>query len=177
MKDHQKINATFRLDLSNFKQIQREAEIRRTSVNALINQMMEMYVSWHFYAGKANMIPIPQKILTLLFVQYKDADIVKMAKDAAREFKDVVMLLRGNYDVDSFLSVIDTWSTVSEFSYTHKIDDSLHRFVIQHNLGKKGSVFLINMFDEVFSGFDIKKEHYDLTENSITIAIDTKSTS
>ena len=94
-------------------------------------------------------------------------------KISANETKDFVLLLRSEYNIDSFLSVLESWIRASGYPFRHENTDKVHSYVIRHDMGKKMSLYLAEHYRYVFEEFGLRTVHFDLTENTLSFIVDT----
>jgi hypothetical protein len=93
---------------------------------------------------------------------------------AKNDIKDMTLLLRQEYTLSSFLDMIESWLRVSGFSYRRDGTDRVEKFVIQHDMGKRWSVYFERLFRYVFEDLNQKKPTFDITDNSIAFRIYTE---
>lgn len=170
-----KESVTFRLDSANLSSLEKEAQRKGVSLNTLVSQIIDRHVDWHMFSADANLVSFPQKFIFELLAKYNDSEIEQIAEKIAQdEVKDIMLLLRRKNDPESFLDIIDTWAKVSNFPYSHEINDTIHEFIIQHDMGQKLSLYLKRLFEFMFESFELKKVEFDTTQNSISFIVDTK---
>ena len=94
---------------------------------------------------------------------------------ATNETKDMTLLLRKEYSLSSFLDTIESWLRVSGFPYRrdsdYNRDNQMQTFVIQHDMGKRWSLYFERLFKYVFEDLNLKKYTIDKTDNSLTFKI------
>ena len=93
---------------------------------------------------------------------------------AKNEIKDMTLLLRKEYTLSSFLDTIESWLRVSGFPYRRDediTDNHTHTFVIQHDMGKRWSMYFDRLFKYVFEELNLRKYSFDNTDNSVTFKI------
>ncbi len=104
-------------------------------------------MDWHFSAAKAGWVPVQREMLRRMIDETTDEKIRGLADYAARnQMQDLVLLLRREYDLASFLDVMEAWLKVSQFPYNHSSNNGKHIIVIQHDLGKKWSAYMTQLF-------------------------------
>jgi hypothetical protein len=67
---------TFRLDLPVIDELQRDADLRETSLNVLVNQVLRRYKDCDRYDNRLGMMPVPKIMLS---------NLVNSAIDLARK--------------------------------------------------------------------------------------------
>ncbi|MDE1725653.1 MAG: hypothetical protein KGH89_00115 [Thaumarchaeota archaeon] len=134
-----------------------------------------MHVDWHSNAGKAGFLSVRRSLLQELLKQYSEKNISNIARRVAKDTtKDIVLLLRKQYNTKSFLSVIEASIKASNYSYQHEINDTVHTFIIQHDMGKKWSIYLAELYQSMIEELDANRVGYDLTANTVSFSIDEK---
>ncbi|RDJ31146.1 MAG: hypothetical protein DWQ18_03810 [Crenarchaeota archaeon] len=169
-----KTSVTFRLDPNNLRILNEEAKKKEISLNTLANQIVSSYVDWHSAATQAGFVSLRKQLIKLLLEKYSGSEIMNIAeKVAADTTKDIVLLLRQKYNIETALNVIETWIRISNYPYSHIIDETKHTFVIQHDMGAKWSIYLSGLYKYVFESFQLKKVDFDYTEKSLSFEVDT----
>jgi len=167
---------TFRLEESLVDKLRKESEQKQTSLNTLANQIFNEHIDWHSNATKAGFIPVRKAFLIQLIDRLAEKDILAITEYLAKnESKDFVLLLRDTYDIESALDVIETWMSISGFPHKHLVNDCVHSYIIQHELGRKWSVYLSEMYRFLFEEFGLKKVHFDITDNTVSLTVDIKA--
>jgi hypothetical protein len=79
----------------------------------------------------------------------------------------------------SALYFIERWIKISGYTYRHdKSDDdkNRHRYLIQHDMGIKWSIYLANLyqflFDELNKNTNKKRIQFDETKNTLAFTVD-----
>jgi hypothetical protein len=86
--------------------------------------------------------------------------------------KDMLLMMKQHYSTAAFVDLIESWIRVSGFPYTHNQSDNTHGFVIQHDMGKRWSIYLAELFKYVFSDLGAKWADFQITENTVTFNVD-----
>ena len=134
---HQSESITFRLDSTILNKLHREAEQKDISVNALVSHIIRNHIGWHSNAAKAGFVTVRRGLLSFLISKLSQKEISFIAEYIAKnEIKDIVLLLRNEYNIESALDVIETWIKISGYPYRHEVNYTLHTYVIQHDMGK-----------------------------------------
>jgi hypothetical protein len=91
--------------------------------------------------------------------------------------KDSILLLKKEYTIKSALDFLETWIKISGYPYRHEQDNNgqnRHLYVIQHDMGKKWSIYLANLYQFLFDelGENKRRIEFDKTENTLAFTID-----
>lgn len=163
---------SFRLGKDLLDELRLEAEQKQISLNTFANQIFRQFMDWHLSAAKAGWVPVQREMLRSMIDKSSDEDIVMLAENIARtQMPEFILLLRREYDFASFLDVMEAWMKVSQFPYNHRNNDDKHLFVIQHELGKKWSLYMKKLFETVCEELASRPE-ISMTDNTITVKVD-----
>lgn len=166
---------TLRLGGDTLEALRMEASQKQTSVNTLVSQVLTQYVRWYSNANMAGFISVRKTLLEKLLESHTEEQVISIAAHVSKTAKDNVLLLRSQYNMANALDVLETWIAISGFTYKHAIDGSRHTFVIQHEMGKKWSLYLAELCRNMCHEFGIAKFGSDLGESVVMIEIDTSS--
>jgi hypothetical protein len=173
-----KENITFRFSKQILDKLRFEAEHQNVSLNTIAQRVVSEYYDWHINAAKAGMIPIHKSLLALLLDKISDDETKKVGEFFAdSKIKEILLVLRSDYSVSSFLDMFESWLTVSSMLYGKEMKNNRYSYVIQHDLGMKWSLFLSTMIQHVFGNMGIEKANFELTENTIMFDVPVKSVS
>lgn len=178
-------SVTLRFDNEILSQLRNEAKQKRISVNTLASQIFQSHVEYDTYASKAGMVSFPKSLLTRLMDGLSEQGVEDLSKYIAKnEIKDMTLFFRKEYTLSSFLDTIESWLRVSGFPYRRDGgggDDDyiagkrIQTFIIQHDMGKRWSVYFERLFKYVFEDLNLRKYTIDTTDNSIAFKIQTES--
>jgi hypothetical protein len=150
-----------------------EANQKDVSLNSLVIQIIKGHIGWHSNASKAGFTSVRRGFITRLMEKLSEQEVIDIAKQVAKdETKALVLLLRNKYDIESSIDVMDNWIKVSGYSYRHESSSTLHSYVIQHDMGRKMSLYLAEMYRYLFQEFNLKKVDFDVDDNTISFVVD-----
>src|SRR5215472_6216276 len=162
---------SLRLDRAALNTIRSEARQKDISVNTLLNQIIRQHVQWHSYAASAGFLTVRKQLIMQLINRLDEEEIKNTAKEMSRESKDFVLLLRNEYRLESVLDVLQTWVRISGYKYKSEIKGSTQLHIIQHDMGKKWSLYLADLFRHIFEELEIRKMDFDVTENTLSFRL------
>jgi hypothetical protein len=164
---------TFRLPSDNLEQLCKEAETRQISVNTLVNQIVNEHLDWHLYAAQAKLYYVPKPFISRILERFTELQLSELAEASAKkDFVDIGLLLRGEFTMSSFLSILENWSRISDIPYRAEEIQNTQKIIIEHNMGSKYSY----LFKEIYrllleNSFEIKAK-FDITDNTIVLTFD-----
>jgi hypothetical protein len=124
---------TFRIPSSSIHQLRRESTKKQVSLNTLVNQILKEHLDWHTYAAQARMFHVPRSFFSRIVDKLTDEELSELAvTNAKKDFVDIGLLLKGEFTLTSFLSILENWSRI--FSYLIK---ELYRYILEEMFEKK----------------------------------------
>ncbi|MDE1863227.1 MAG: hypothetical protein KGI33_09970 [Thaumarchaeota archaeon] len=163
---------TFRIDKQVLDSLRDAAKRQKISPNSLAGQILGSYLEWGAKAVAAGWVSMPKPFLIELMKLIDEKDMTRTIAGLSSEFgKDADLFMRGRHDLEAWLSVIRSRATRSGFNIMeYRRGDELE-IVIQHDMGKKWSLYFKTFYENVF--YDLgAKARFDYTENTITITLD-----
>jgi predicted DNA-binding ribbon-helix-helix protein len=177
---------TLRLESEILDSLREEARRKDVSVNTLVRQVTKQHTSWHSRAAEAGFIYVRKVLMTKLLESQDDDQIKSIAKYVALSSKDFLLVLESDYNTRSALVMIETWMSISGFSYTHDTKDldyshRLHAFILLHHMGRKWSLYLAELYKNLFEEFEIRNIKFHMTDHTLafemTVPIDEDNSS
>jgi hypothetical protein len=166
-------SVTLRFDRNILDSLRSEAKDKQVSLNALVNQIARQHLDWHAHATKAGFITVRKSKITKILEKISEKDVVEIAEYIAKkESKSFVMMLRNEYSIYSALEVIETWIKIAGYSYRHEARGSEHSYVIQHDMGRKWSLYLREQYRFIFEDFGLPRVEFDASESTLSFKVD-----
>lgn len=162
-------SVTFRLNSSVLDKLSKRADLQKTSLNVLVNQILQNYVEWDADSIKAGWIPTQNTILTKLIETLDEKSISDIAKQSAKTCgKDSILYMYGKYNLENLLVNIHASAQRSGFNIKEYDENNSHEIVIQHDLGWKWSIFFKSYYQEIFHEID-QRVLFDYTATTLII--------
>lgn len=168
---------TFRLESEILDSLRQEAKRKDVSVNTLVSQIARQHTSWHSMAAYAGFISVRKPFITKVLESQDEEKIKSLASYVARSSnKDFILMLRGKYNIHSALDIIETWIRISGYSYTHNIENldysnRAHTFVIHHDMGRRWSLYLAELYKNLFEDFEVRNAQFELTDTTLVFRV------
>ena len=167
-----KENITFRLDKVTLDKLRFEAEEKNSSVNAIASAIFITHYKWTASAAKAGMIPIHKTLLAMFIDKLADEEVVKIAKLFAEvRVKDMTLVLRSDYNLSTFLDVLESWMNASSVSFGKNFANDSYRYFISHEIGSKWSSFLSIMLQSVLKKMGVSNVSFEVTDGTVTFSV------
>ncbi|MDH5432020.1 MAG: hypothetical protein OEW78_09105 [Nitrosopumilus sp.] len=145
--------ATFRLPENLLAELESEATQKEISQNVMVKQILEKFIRWDRFNDKIGMIPVPKGILTSLGISLESSDINMIVDVLKPIIKDNVLFMKGKYDLKRCIETLEDYMRASGMKSDHRVEGSLHHFIIQHGLGMNWSLLTEQLLKEIFHEF------------------------
>jgi hypothetical protein len=160
-----------RVDHKLAEELRSEAEHVNLSLNVLVNHVFRRYVEWERDAIKLGFIPITKELFASLMERLNENQIEQMAVASVKNLSDIVIYMQKKFDLQAVVQWIDQLCKVSGFAKKHVMNNSLHTFIVQHDLGMKCSIYFKTVFTMVFKTLQ-KTIDPDITPQSVVFTVD-----
>jgi len=157
---------TFRIPTNSISRLREESRKKQVSLNTLVNQIIKEHLDYHTLAAQAGLFYISRSTVSVILDKLTEEQISEIAVPIAIKNEDIGLLLRGEFTLSTFLNIIENWSRVTSFPYKHEINNDVHNFIIQHDMGKKYSFLLKGVFTNILEKFETKID-FTITDNTI----------
>jgi predicted DNA-binding ribbon-helix-helix protein len=166
-------SVTLRLDKDILDKLRREAKEKQVSLNVLVGQIALQHLDWHAYASKAGFLAVTRGTIQKTLEKITEKDAVEIGEYVAKkESKEFITMLRNDYSVTSALQVLDTWLKIVGYPYRHEVRGSEHSYIIQHEMGKKWSLYLKELFRLISEDFGLPRVDFDVNEDMLSFKVD-----
>ena len=151
------------------EELETQAMQQNTSQNVLIKQIVQKYLQWDRFSDSIAMIPIPKNILQTMGHDMTATDIDLIVESVKPIIKDSVMFMKGKYDLKRCIETLEDYMQATGMKSDHRVEGSLHHFIVQHGLGKNWSLFTEQLLKEIFHEFLPEKNVKCQTTDSTVI--------
>jgi hypothetical protein len=145
---------TFRIDTDTINKLGIESARQDISLNTSVDQILKRDVQWDTFERQAGMIPLAKPVVAQLLAYISKDDIANLAKNVAKStVQDIMLVMKGKIDLDSFLSWFETLMEKAfiEINHTVENNDNTHRYIIKHNLGENWALLVRNLLQIIFN--------------------------
>lgn len=173
-------SVSFRLPYDILYKLRQEAKRKEISVDRLMTQIAKQHTDWYVNASQIGFISVRKSLIMKLLDEIGEDEKIKgIAREVAKGSSDFLLLIKKQYNIpiESALDFIESWIKESGYPYLHDIsgvDQNIHHFVIQHDMGLKWSLYLSEIYRDLFEElFSITGVHFDMTDNTVGFTLDT----
>jgi hypothetical protein len=165
--------SSFRLEKEALAELRKIAEREKISLNTLVSQIFDQYLNWDSTAPKAGLIPQPKHLLVKILEKLTNDEITEIANYIAEtQVKSLMLATRKEYTVEALMKGIEYWAKASNFPSSHvEKPEGMHQYIIQHEMGKKWSLYYKQTFAKMFEQLGVKKSKIDTTNNTLVLTL------
>lgn len=164
---------SFRLDPGIIEKLNKAAKEDRITLNALVDQVFDNYVTWDRRAAKSGWVLIKNGVLKSFIESLDEKKIARLGIHAAKiVMKDTLLSFSGKIDLQTWLLITRHRSVRSGFAYQESESDDGIKIVITHGMGSKWSLFHKWYYSQMLKDLG-KKTDVEHTPNTIAINIKT----
>ena len=162
-------SVTFRLNSIVLEKMSKRADLQKTSLNVLVNQILQNYVEWNVDSIKAGWIPVQRTSLMKLVESIDEKNVSNIARESAKLCgKNSILYMYGKYDLEHVLKNIRAKAQRSGHNIKEYDENNNHEIVIQHDLGWNWSIFLKSYYQEIFYEIN-QRVLFDYTATTLII--------
>lgn len=149
-----------------------ESEMNATTLNTLISQVLSKHVEWDRFAEDIGFVFLTRPFLRSLLDNVDEKTVTALAVSTCRSaMRDAILFLKGEININFFLQALDLWIGASHIPFRHIEKNGNHRYVIQHELGKKWSVYITAVTNALLNEIGYRTENQRSDEQSVTFEI------
>jgi hypothetical protein len=145
---------TFRIDVDTIDKLRAESTRHDVSLNTSVNKILKRYVQWDMFEPQAGTMPLAKPVVAELLAIMSKEQITNFAKNIAKTaVQDILLVMKGKIDLDSFLSWFETLMKKAfiEINHTVENNDSTHRYTVKHNLGENWALLIKRLLQIIFN--------------------------
>jgi hypothetical protein len=167
-------SVTFRVNSEILRLLKKEANDKDISPSTLVNQLIKSHVGWHSVAPKAGFIPVRRVLITKLFEGLDEQEIRSTAQHVAKvSNREMLLHLRTRISIEAALNFFESWLRASNFGYRYQGTQNFrHFYVVQHNMGRKWSLYVGELYKYLFEECKAKKFEYYAREDTLLVTIE-----
>lgn len=164
---------TFRIDEGVMKALKAESDKKEVSLNTLVNQILKRFVDWDMYEPKVGMIPIAKPVVSALFENVGEKELVELARKVGKNaVHDIALFMKSKVDLDSFLSWFEMRMKNSSIELSHSVTSDVHTYIIKHDLGYNWSLYHKTLLELIFNEVLSKRIDVHITSTTLTFRIE-----
>lgn len=146
-----------------------ESELEGVTLNTLIGKILTKHVSWDKFSDEIGFVMSTRPFLRSLLELVDEEDIKKLALTVCRSsWRDAIIYTTGDLTIVNFLKVLELWLHSSHIHFRRILKSDNDKFVIQHDLGEKWSLYFVTVVGAVLG--EVGYKFVDLVSTPQTIS-------
>ena len=129
-------------------------------------------MQWYANAPKAGYVTVRRSLITAVLDRFTNDDMVALAKLTVQDSREISLQIAGEYNLSSILQIIEHKSYLSGYRVRKEVRDDYCSYVIYHDLGKKWSQYLGDLFKLELEDVGYKAE-FEILDNTIAFRVKT----
>ena len=163
---------TLRLDKGLLDKLRKESEQKMVSINSLANQIISSYIKWYSPAQRAGITFVPKSVLIPIIASLAEYQIANIAEEFRKNgYEETLLMMSNEYSLSVILDLFDSWLSVSNMQFNREASENSLKYIINHGMGKKWSLFLEKVFWYIVKDLGITKAGFDVRDGSVTFKI------
>jgi hypothetical protein len=163
---------TLRLDKGLLDKLRKESEQKMVSINSLANQIISSYIKWYSPAQRAGITFVPKSVLIPIIDSLAEYQIANIAEEFRKNgYEETLLMMSNEYSSSVILDLFDSWLSVSNMQFNREASENSLKYIINHGMGKKWSLFLEKVFWYIVKDLGITKAGFDVRDSSVTFKI------
>lgn len=164
------VNATFRIHADVMSKLRKESELKQSSLNALVNQILRQYTEWSSFEPRVGLIPFPKQVLTDIFSSMDPDTITDLARGIGKNTAiEMSIFMNGKLNAKAFLSWLEVRLKNSGCEVVRRVEDENHIIIIKHDLGKNWSLYLETLLNSTLEDTFGKKPESFSTDALVSL--------
>jgi hypothetical protein len=161
---------TFRISGDILLALRQLTEEGGMSLNTLVNNVLRSYIDWESIAVKAGFGVFQKDVIREAISCLDESTLAKIAANNASAYKDMLLVMKGSHDLDSFIITMKDRSKRAGFNIREFEEPGGKKIIVQHDMGANWSIYSKAYYERVINsiGYPAKIE---TTDNSIVIFI------
>jgi uncharacterized protein YbgA (DUF1722 family) len=176
-KKKRTVSYSFRLEEEWLKTLQEESNKQGISVNSLMNKILKRYSRHYRHMVAHNVIMLSHSDFAILLNSSTDDGIKEMARIIGDiKAKEILHQLGIPYKHEALMKYIedDLGNVANWFNFTHHVEGVAELIMLQHDLGRKWSIFLEEAIPRMFKSILNEKVTSESSDYAVTLTLKRK---
>ena len=154
------------------EKLEDEAEMTGSTVNTLTSNVLTKHVNWDRFAEDIGFVFLTKPFLRAILDEVDEKTIKLIAVSTCRgAIRDAVLFLKGEMNKDSIMDAFDLWFGASHIPFRHIKKNDVDRYIVQHGLGKKWSIYIGAVVNVLLNEIKYKVTNQKSQDQSISFDI------
>lgn len=156
---------TIRVSSKLKKNLLSQAKNKNQNLNQIIREMLEKQFLWDSKITEMGYLPMNPNTITLLLDHLTINEIKNISKKIAIYAIEGINHIFGEATFENTMNFIINWLKDSNMIFKHIEKNNTRRLIVTHKLGKKWSIFIINVVIHILSKLGFVSSYYKIGKN------------
>ncbi|NQV39217.1 MAG: hypothetical protein HQ505_01520 [Nitrosopumilus sp.] len=167
------VNISARIEKSVKETIENECEINHISFNSMLNKILIKHTKWERFTREIGMPYVNKGAFRAILSKLDDAELKVIAASGCRSaLRDATLFINDEFTLDAFTKTLDLWLEVSHISFKHSHEGKDDKYIIQHDMGTKYSIYLSVAVSAVLSEIGALVKVDNMTDQNLVFQIE-----
>jgi hypothetical protein len=163
---------SFRIGKKQKQALEDECQLKNVSVNQALNNMVENHLKWEKFAEELGLIFLTKAIFREILAKMSDRELKILATTICRSaFRTATIYMKGEFNYENLIEIIDMWLAHSHVSFRRISTNSHEKYILQHDLGEKYSLYLYTAVTTLLSELDYLTQNSHLEDQTLSFEI------
>ena len=154
------------------EKLEAECKSKNVSLNTLIGQILSKHVDWDRFAEDVGFAFTSKGDLKAFLESIPEKQIEKIAQTQGKDaMKNSIDFIQGEINFENFIKTLDLWLGSSNIPFRHITRTDAEKFIIQHTLGMKWSLYIITLVETFSSDFNHRVIKKIMNETNVSFEI------
>lgn len=165
---------SFRIPEYMIEEIEKEARIKMTSTNSLINKILLQYVKWDRYQERMRLYPIPQDSFQHILDHMDELRRGEVVDIIYNSIRDWTLISRKKFDLNNCLGVLEDYCRLVNIGVEENVSSGIRSYVVRHNLGYNVSSLVAELIKKIFWEIVKIQVDADITRTTVVAKLQSK---
>jgi hypothetical protein len=151
--------------------LQKDAKLKRISVNALISSIMTKYAEWDRFRERFATISLNPRGLCAFLESVDDEKIKTISRELGSALsREFILFVSKKINLETYLSYLSLLCRYGGFAHFEVENEGRdYTITLLHTMGEKWSNYLMNVIDEIMKTDLRIVPRFDVTKNALVI--------
>lgn len=139
---------TIRVPITVKRKLEEQSKKNQSNVNLLINQILVKNLQWDEHMTKMGWLQFNPSTIKAIFNYLTEEQIEDIAKTAKSDALNGIKFIFGDTSFEHTVEFMDSWLKSTNVAFRHTEDSDVHKFLVNHTIGKNWSIFATKISEE-----------------------------
>jgi len=165
---------TIRVPKSLKDKLEDKSKKQERTLSLTINKILEKEVEWDEYLTEMRWLQFDPNTIRLIFSYLNEEQVKEIAIQIKHDVISSIKFIYENPTLENSIDFIKSWLKSANMSFRHTNNENTHTFVVNHDLGKKWSLFAISVTNEFLTELGFKQTNTTIENKTYRFNVSSK---